>query len=128
MANKIEVEKLIVNERDVNVYVENPELLINKQIQPEGRLLADSERLSFIYILDVENDFIYISFPDTVWEELNTAFNKCLPLYLNINKDERVQLIQFQEELEYLLSNIQENSNYGQKMVQAVSNAFLRKG
>lgn len=124
MAKKIIVSKLKVGELDVNVFVENNEQLINKEIQPEGRMLADSEHLAFIYILDVEDDFIYLSFPEAVWSDLNIVINQSLPLFLHVNDAIRIPLIQFQEELQYLITNIEENSNYGNTMVKAVSQAF----
>lgn len=124
MAKKIEVTKLMITERDVSVFVDDNSALKDKHIQPEGRMLADSDHLAFIYILDVEEDFIYVSFPETVWSHLNIALNKNLPLFLYTDDDIRIPLLQFQEELLYFISNIAENSNYGKKMVDAVSHVF----
>ncbi|QOY34185.1 hypothetical protein AWH56_015770 [Anaerobacillus isosaccharinicus] len=124
MAHKIEVTKLAVDEREVNVFVDHTELLLHKQIQPEGRMLADSDHIAFVYILDVDDDFIYVSFPEAVWKNLNKVLSDSLPIFLNVNEEIRVPLIQFQEELQYFISNIEENSNYGESMVQAVSKAF----
>lgn len=124
MAHKIEVTKLAVGEREVNAFVDHTELLLHKQIQPEGRMLADSDHIAFVYILDVNDDFIYVSFPEVVWKNLNKVLSDSLPIFLNVNEEIRVPLIQFQEELQYFISNIEENSNYGESMVQAVSNAF----
>lgn len=124
MAHKIEVTKLAVGESEVNAFVDHTELLLHKQIQPEGRMLADSDHIAFVYILDVDDDFIYVSFPEAVWKNLNKVLSDSLPIFLNVNEEIRVPLIQFQEELQYFISNIEENSNYGESMVQAVSKAF----
>lgn len=91
-------------------------------------MLADSDHLAFIYILDVEDDFIYVSFPETVWSHLNIALNRNLPLFLYTGDDSRISLLQFHEELLYFISNIEENSNYGKKMVDAVSHVFTIEG
>ncbi|MCT8140384.1 hypothetical protein H1D32_23410 [Anaerobacillus sp. CMMVII] len=125
MAKKLEVSKLSIGERDVNVLVDNMEFLQNKLIQPEGRMLADSDHLAFVYILDVEDDFVYVSFPERIWDELNRVLKQHLPLFLSLSEDKRVPLTQFEEELQYLISNIEENSNYGKGMVHAVSKAFV---
>ncbi|OIJ18506.1 hypothetical protein BKP45_13140 [Anaerobacillus alkalidiazotrophicus] len=125
MAKKIEVTKIQLDDREGKVYVDQSDFLVDKKIQPEGRMLTDSEHLSFIYILDVEDDFIYVSFAEKFWNELNTATKKELPLFLQINETNRIPFIQFQEEFTYLLSNIQENSNYGERMVQAVNQTFF---
>lgn len=124
MAKKIEVINLQIDDREVKVFVGDQLLLVNKKIIPEGRMLADSDHLSFIYILDVEEDFIYLSFPENVWSDLNHTLQESLPVYLQINQDNRILLVQFQEELKYFIANIRENSNYGEKMVQAVSQCF----
>ncbi len=127
MAQKIKVTKLTVDDREVKVFVDEQQLLTNKQIQPEGRMLADSDHLSFIYILDVEEDYIYVSFPDELWSDLNIALQKNLPFFLQIDEDTRIPLVQFQEELQYFISNINENSNYGEKMVEVVSKFFTNE-
>lgn len=125
MANKIEVSNIVVDEKEIKVFVNEKQLLVNKQVQPEGRMLVDSDQLSFIYILDVEDDFIYIQFPEQYWCDLENVLQKNLPVVLQVSDNERVTLIQFEEELQYYLSNIKENSNYGEKMVQAVNKWFL---
>lgn len=124
MATRIEVTRVQVEESEVKVFVNNKELEDIKGIKPEGRMLADSDNTAFIYILDVNDDFIYVSFQETVWSDLNKTLSNHLPLFLQIDDDTRIPLIQFEEELQYFISNIKENSNYGEKMVQAVSKAF----
>lgn len=124
MANKMEVTKLVIDDREVNIYVENPQFLWKKQVHPQGRMLVDSEHLSFIYILDVDGDFLYISFSKENWSDLNQCLIKDLPVFLQIDEETRLSLLQFHEELLYFISNIKENNNYGAKMVQAVSDIF----
>ncbi|OIJ10119.1 hypothetical protein BKP35_13465 [Anaerobacillus arseniciselenatis] len=127
MAKKIQVTKLAVDEREVKVFVSEQQFFTNKNIQAEGRMLADSDQLSFIYILDVEDDYIYVSFPKETWNDLNIALQKSLPLFLQVDEENRVPLIQFHEELQYFISNINENSNYGEKMVEVVSQFFTNE-
>lgn len=125
MAKKIKVTHLQTDVREVKVFVENQFFLVNKKVEPEGRMLADSDLLSFLYILNVEEEFIYVEFPEDVWVDLNNALQKNLPIYLQIDIDIQIPLVQFHEELEYFIANIRENSNYGDKMVQAVSQCFI---
>lgn len=125
MAQKINVTTLQMDDQEVKVYVEKQLLLSEKKIEPEGRMLADSDHLSFIYILDAEEDFIYVNFPENVWGDLNNALKKNVPIFLQIDNDNRIPLLLFHEELEYLIANIRGNSNYGEKMVQAVSQCFI---
>lgn len=121
----MDVTNLSINQHEANVYVDNLQLFENKQIQPTGRLLVDSASLAFIYILDIADEFVYLSFPNSLWNELKTILAKDFPLFLYINTECRVPLLQFKEEIEYLVANIEGNSNYGEKLVQAVSNVFI---
>lgn len=125
MAKKINVTNLQTDGREVKVFVDDQFLLVDKKVEPEGRMLADSDHLSFLYILDVEEDFIYVNFPENVWGDLNNVLQNKLPIYLQIGTDTRILLIRLHEELEYFIGNIRENSNYGEKMVQAVSQCFI---
>ncbi|UTW69085.1 hypothetical protein KHA80_18325 [Anaerobacillus sp. HL2] len=50
-------------------------------------MLVDSEQLSFIYILDVDGDFLYLSFTKENWGGIKSSFNKkALPVYLHIEE------------------------------------------
>lgn len=125
MTKKINVTKLQTDDREIIVFVDDQLLLVDKKVEPEGRMLADSDHLSFLYILNVEEDFIYVNFQKNVWGDLNIALQNKLPIYLQIDIDTRIPLILFHEELEYFIGNIRENSNYGERMVQAVSQCFI---
>ncbi len=124
MAQKLEVTNIQLNQTAANVSVADIEGFIHKKIMPEGRMLVDSENLAFIYILDVEEEFIYISFPVVVWEDIKNVLDEQLPLFIFVSEEVKIPLTMFHEELEFLISNIEENSNYGDSMVQAVSNIF----
>ena len=61
-------------------------------------MLVDSDDLSFIYLLEKEDDYTYIVIPNTVWNELKIALTEQLPVYLS-NESEQLLLNQFHEEL-----------------------------
>ena len=86
-------------------------------------MLVDSDGLSFIYLLEKEEDYTYIVIPNTVWNEIKIALTEQLPVYLS-NQSERNLIKQFHEELSYLIENIKGNSNYGEKMVNEVEAIF----
>lgn len=54
---------------------------------------------------------------------LKTGLEEKLPVYLT-NEENKIELINFYEELEYLISNIKGNSNYGDEMVTKVESTF----
>lgn len=122
MTQKLKVSNVELKQSSLIVLLEENQLSLTKDIMAEGRMLADSDNLSFIYILDSSEDFIYISFPKQVWTVLNEGQN--LPVILKLSDKDTIELINFQDELQYLITNIDGNSNYGEEMVSAVSEAF----
>lgn len=120
-------EKLVIHRVSVNnqkeIQMEVDQQISLNQYRASGQMLVDSDGLSFVYLLEKEEDYTYIVIPNTVWKELKTALTEQLPVYLS-NQSERLLLNQFHEELSYLIENIKGNSNYGEKMVNEVEAIF----
>lgn len=88
-----------------------------------GQMLVDSENHSFIYIMEDEDQYTYIVLREHLWPELKSALNQKNPVFLN-NLNDKIELVNFQAELEYLLDNIKGNGNYGDEMEKKVINHF----
>lgn len=120
-------EKLVIHRVSVNnqkeIQMEVDQQISLNQYRASGQMLVDSDGLSFVYLLEKEEDYTYIVIPNTVWKELKTALTEQLPVYLS-KQSERLLLNQFHEELSYLIENIKGNSNYGEKMVNEVEAIF----
>ena len=120
-------EKLVIHRVSVNnqkeIQMEVDQQISLNQYRASGQMLVDSDGLSFVYLLEKEEDYTYIVIPNTVWKELKNALTEQLPVYLS-NQSERLLLNQFHEELSYLIENIKGNSNYGEKMVNEVEAIF----
>jgi hypothetical protein len=120
-------EKLVINRVSVNnqkeIQMEVDQQISLNQYRASGQMLVDSDGLSFVYLLEKEEDYTYIVIPNTVWKELKIALTEQLPVYLS-KQSERLLLNQFHEELSYLIENIKGNSNYGEKMVNEVDAIF----
>jgi Family of unknown function (UPF0738) len=122
MSEKLVIHRVSVNnQKEIQMEVEQ-QISLN-QYRASGQMLVDSDGLSFVYLLEKEEDYTYIVIPNTVWKELKTALTEQLPVYLS-NQSERLLLNQFHEELSYLIENIKGNSNYGEKMVTEVEAIF----
>lgn len=109
----------------------NEELLLRVEegtsisaMKPMGQMLVDSDHLSFIYVVDMQDDYTYISIPEGTWPELKKALDQHADVYISDQK-ERLLLTEFHEELSYLIENIKGNSNYGERMVEKVEALFL---
>ncbi|MDN4073679.1 hypothetical protein [Fictibacillus terranigra] len=90
-----------------------------------SRMLVDSDQLSFIYVMETEDDLVYIGLPEPLWGQLNEALVNELPVVLKkAEEDTFFELSSLHAELSYLLENIKDNSNYGDDMLKAVDRSF----
>ncbi|MFS0824141.1 hypothetical protein [Bacillus sp. 1P02SD] len=89
-----------------------------------GQMLVDSDSLAFIYKLENEQEFIYVSLPSAIWPSLKNVISENQKVILHLEDDE-LELIDIIPELEYLLQNIEGNANYGDEMVELVEKTFL---
>jgi hypothetical protein len=92
-------------------------------LQPAGQILVDSDHLSFIYIMEDNEDYTYIILPEQLWPAIKTAHEHKSSVWLIFGEEQR-ELANFYEELQFVLSNIKGNSNYGDEMVIKVEHFF----
>lgn len=89
-----------------------------------GRMLVDSDQLSFIYVMETDTELIYIGIPHEAWGHLSAALTNELTVILQAEENRTFELASLHTELAYLLDNIQDNSNYGEEMLKAVEASF----
>ncbi|PGZ96507.1 hypothetical protein COE51_17000 [Bacillus pseudomycoides] len=123
MQNKIQVKSVEKRENALIFCAENTELRVDG-LKARSHVLVDSDNLSFLYILENETSFIYVSIPHTCWEELKNAMKNDETMFVRIH-DVEIELEQMKEELEYLIGNIEGNANYGEELVNTVEKVFL---
>ncbi|WML43395.1 hypothetical protein [Neobacillus sp. PS3-40] len=95
-----------------------------KGLIPGEQMLADSDHFSFIYLLEKANEYTYLVLPEAIWPALKEVIKQNLPVIITFNEDQ-LELTNFKEELEYLISNIKGNGNYGEEMVEKVETLFI---
>lgn len=95
------------------------------QIEPAGQVIVDSDQFAFIYLVEEGEAYSYISFPQEMWPSLVDVVSSEQNPYLKI-ADKTIELVNFNEELQMLLFNIEGNDNYGNEFVQAVEKAFAQ--
>jgi hypothetical protein len=95
------------------------------EIIPTGQMLADSDNLSFIYVIDTGEESVYVSLPKSVWSFLKKALDEQLDVEAQMN-DCFVELKDLHDELAYLIDNIEDNPNYGDDMIEQVELHFLQ--
>lgn len=95
----------------------------NLQFKPAAQVIADSDDFAFIYLLDAGEEYHYLRFPPTMWTKLEHILQTKQNPKLQIGTKE-IELINFCEELEMLVYNIEGNYNYGSEFVQVVEDHF----
>ncbi|MDQ0153914.1 UPF0738 family protein [Robertmurraya andreesenii] len=88
-----------------------------------GQMLVDSDECAFVYLLEKEQDYTYVIIQEPVWTDLKRVLAGNLRVFLG-NEEERIELVNFLDELAYLIENIKGNSNYGEIMVAKVEEIF----
>ncbi|WP_044893494.1 hypothetical protein [Bacillus alveayuensis] len=122
MKKRMEVKEAIHNEEKLLLKVES---LSDEaeNLHAKGQMLADSDQLAFIYLLDNGEDFVYLSVPSSFWPALKEAREHNLPVYAVVN-GKQIFLQDFHTELDYLIENIKGNANYGEEMEKKVTDIF----
>ena len=93
-------------------------------LQASGRMLADSDRLSFIYIIDSNEGYLYIEFPSDVWPNLKKGLDEKRDVFVVVGRETFLELTNLRSGMIYLIDNIAENPNYGENMVTEVAKHF----
>lgn len=96
------------------------------KLNPSGQVIVDSDELSFVYLAEEGDDYTYLYLPDFIWMELKEAMDKNFEIIVHIGEN-RMPLLQLKDEVEYLVFNIEGNSNYGDEMVEKVESVFISK-
>ncbi|WP_042349475.1 hypothetical protein [Bacillus massiliigorillae] len=121
MRKEIQVKSTINELNKLIIKCDRPSLA---DIKPKGQMLVDSDQFAFVYIVECENEYMYLSLPENTWPELNEVCKHQSPVVLS-NDVEEIELPQFVEELLYLIDNIKDNANYGEEMGLKVEKVFL---
>ena len=90
---------------------------------PSGKMITDSDNLSFVYLLEVEEGYEHLHLTQAVWPLMVDVLTTNLDPVLSW-KDELISLPGFKDELTMLIYNIEGNDNYGEAFSSAVEQAF----
>ncbi len=93
-------------------------------LSPSGQMLVDSDELAFVYLAEEGDNYTYLYIPDFIWQDVKNSIDKNQEIFVHVGEN-KVPLIQIKDEIEYLVFNIEGNSNYGETMVKKVESIFL---
>ena len=95
-------------------------------LKPAGQVLVDSDNFSFVYFAESQEEYVLIHIQEECWSALKEAFEQKMPVFADLGESE-FKLEGLHEELDYLIENIEGNSNYGEEMVKKVEAVFLER-
>ncbi|MED3827403.1 hypothetical protein P4575_06230 [Priestia megaterium] len=125
MHNRIDITTCVMKSNELHLKADPIETEI-EQLEDTKQMLVDSDNMSFVYVVDINNQFMYVGLSDNIWANLKHVLHKDMKVFLEINK-KVIELSAVKEELSYLISNIEGNVNYGDEMVARVEEVFLDK-
>ena len=97
--------------------------LKKQTIIPSGKMITDSEKMTFVYLIDEEEEYGQLHFEQAVWPLLVDSIKLNADPIVTYNEN-TVSLDGFIEELTMLIYNIEGNNNYGEAFSSAVELAF----
>ncbi|MGG1911411.1 hypothetical protein ABFY54_05075 [Priestia megaterium] len=125
MHNRIDITTCVMKSNELHLKADPIETEI-EQLEDTKQMLVDSDNMSFVYVVDINDQFMYVGLSDNIWANLKHVLHKDMKVFLEINK-EVIELSAVKEELSYLISNFEGNVNYGDEMVARVEEVFLDK-
>ncbi|QJX79115.1 hypothetical protein [Priestia megaterium] len=125
MHNRIDITTCVMKSNELHLKADPIETQI-EQLEDTKQMLVDSDNMSFVYVVDINDQFMYVGLSDNIWANLKHVLHKDMKVFLEINK-KIIELSAVKEELSYLISNIEGNVNYGDEMVARVEEVFLDK-
>lgn len=93
---------------------------------PSGKMITDSDALSFVYLFEDGEEYRYLHFTQRVWPLMQQLIEMENGDPVIECEDGTVRLIGFTEELTMLVFNIEGNGNYGEEFMLAVEQAFKK--
>lgn len=121
-----------------NIYLTKAELLedslllhssekSNEQnLQPAGQVIVDSENYSFVYLAESDDDYVLLHIQEGCWPALKEGIKQNIKVVADLGET-NFELEGLHHELDFLIENIEGNSNYGDEMVKKVESIFLEK-
>lgn len=121
MKKMMSVLSAVIENETLMLKVDETNSLID--VKSKEQMLVDSDQLSFVYILEINEEYTYLVLTSEIWQILKKAVDQSLSVILTNQKDS-LPLPMFIEELNFLIENIKGNSNYGEEMVEKVESTF----
>ncbi|MFC4353639.1 hypothetical protein ACFO0S_01000 [Chryseomicrobium palamuruense] len=117
--NTLDVLAIIHEDTKWTVTVEHLEAAMTAS----SRMITDTDRMSFVYLIENGDQYTYLHFDYKDWGALSLIAKEPGPVFLS-DGSHKIELLDFNNELTMLLTNIEGNDNYGQHFIEEVEKTF----
>jgi len=125
MRKMLGINGININEDGLFLLIDDTKMDL-EQCHEVGTMIADSDQGSLLYILEENEEFVYVTVPYEYWSDLKKANDQNLNVFLKVG-EKSLSLNNWNEELTYLIQNVEGNFNYGEEFVKQVQSAFLEE-
>jgi Family of unknown function (UPF0738) len=124
MRKMVEIKEINLNEQGLFLIIDN---LVNlAECHEIGTMIADSDQSSLLYIIEENEEFVYVTVPVEFWSRIKKANDQKLEVFIQIG-EKKLQLNNWNDELTYLIQNVEGNFNYGEEFVKQIQQVFLEE-
>ncbi|MEH6939019.1 hypothetical protein V7056_14380 [Bacillus sp. JJ664] len=126
MRKMVQIKEITINnENEMMLIIENDAINL-ANCHEVGTMIADSEQSSLLYIIEENEEFVYVTIPVEYWPKIKKAFD--LKSVVILQADEaKIPLENWQNELTCLVENVEGNFNYGEEFVKQIQSVFLEE-
>ncbi|MFB7139586.1 hypothetical protein ACFCYN_08050 [Gottfriedia sp. NPDC056225] len=125
MRKMLEINGTIINEDGLFLLIDQSKLNL-EQCSEVGTMIADSDESSLLYIIEEKEEFVYVTVPFEYWSDLKKASDQNINVFLKVD-EENMALNSWNDELSYLVQNVEGNFNYGEEFVKQIQSVFLEE-
>ena len=125
MRKMLEINGININNDGLFLLIDDAKMNL-EQCYEVGTMIADSDQSSLLYIIEENEEFVYVTVPFEYWSDLKKAIDQNLSVFLKVG-EENLSLNNWNDELTYLIENVEGNFNYGEEFVKQVQSVFIEE-
>ncbi|WP_088066557.1 UPF0738 family protein [Gottfriedia luciferensis] len=125
MRKMLEINGTNINEDGLFLLIDDQKINL-EQCHEVGTMIADSDQSSLLYIIEENEEFVYVTVSFEYWSDLKKAIDQKLNVFLKAG-EANLSLDNWNDELTYLIQNVEGNFNYGEEFVKQIQSVFLEE-
>ncbi|GGI14947.1 hypothetical protein [Gottfriedia solisilvae] len=126
MRKMVQINEITFNNENAMMLIIENHTLNLANCHEVGTMIADSDQSSLLYIIEENEEFVYVTVPVEYWPEMKKAYDLKSEVFLQVG-EAKFPLENWQNELTFLVQNVDGNFNYGEEFVKQIQSVFLEE-